>query len=66
MDSILNMTVEDFLNRTPSGDGYQICVKNHKTEKKDAVNFYLTKHSAAKKYHNRLVQIPLEYIKMIL
>ena len=43
MDSILNMTVEDFLNRNPSGDGYQIVVKTHKTEKKDAVNIYLQK-----------------------
>lgn len=43
MDSICNMTVEDFLNRTPEGDGFTITVHRHKTDKKDDVHIYVSK-----------------------
>ena len=45
MDSIVNMTVEEFLERTPEpdGDGYTITVKRHKTDKKDDVHIYVSK-----------------------
>ena len=43
MDSIVNMTVQDFLDRTPDGDGFSITVKHHKTDKKDAVYIYISK-----------------------
>ena len=42
MDAIRNMTVEDFLEKNPDGDGFFVTVKHHKTEKKDAVYIYLT------------------------
>ena len=41
MDSILNLTVEDFLDRTPKGDGFILTVKYHKTDKKDFVHIYI-------------------------
>ena len=47
MDSIVNMTVEEFLERTPEpdGNGYTITVKRHKTDKKDDVNIYVSKNT---------------------
>ena len=41
MDAIRNLTVEDFLDKTPKGDGFMLTVKHHKTERKDAVHIYL-------------------------
>ena len=41
MDAIRNMKVEDFLEKTPDGDGFFVTVKHHKTEKKDAVYIYI-------------------------
>ena len=44
MDSIMNMTVEEFLQRTPEGDDcFVITVKHHKTEKKDPVYIPVSK-----------------------
>ena len=41
MDSILNLTVENFLEITPDGDGFTLTVKYHKTDKKDFVYIYI-------------------------
>ena len=41
MDSICNLTVEEFLDRTPENDGFTFTVRHHKTEKKDHVYLYV-------------------------
>ena len=41
MDAIRNLTVEDFLEKTPEGEGFMLTVKHHKTDKKNPVYIYL-------------------------
>ena len=43
MESICDLTVEEFLNRTPDGDGFTFSVNCHKKWKKDTVYIYVDK-----------------------
>lgn len=43
MESICDLTVEEFLNGTPDGDGFTFSVKCHKKRKQDTVYIYVDK-----------------------